>query len=289
VIKQEEPYEGRLSRTVLREPKGETPLGDSTSANTFMETNYYEKYVGGTPEQVFKYFSINDDLKDTLKNSYLWLSKPTDFNDPFDCNDNLVSFNVTEEAIHNLVKTRVTGTRQQRREEIRRHIKQPQSFKKALTSSLTEVIQERGICCFSRTNKNILLWSHYADKHKGICIGFSPRKSMETFPILHVKYEKDFKPIDYFSDKADALLNMMITKSKKWKYEKEMRILRDFNGRLPFKKECVSQIIFGCKTSDNDKKVIIGLLKDNGYKNVLFKQALMSKTSFSLYFEDIPE
>ena len=33
MIKQEEPYEGRLSRTVPWEPKGETPLGDSTTAN----------------------------------------------------------------------------------------------------------------------------------------------------------------------------------------------------------------------------------------------------------------
>jgi hypothetical protein len=26
--------------------------------------------------------------------------------------------------------------------------------------------------CFSRTSSNILMWSHYGDNHKGICLGF---------------------------------------------------------------------------------------------------------------------
>ncbi len=252
-----------------------------------MDTSYYETFIGTTPEQVFKYFSIDDNLKKTLTEKYLWLSKPTDFNDPFDCNDNLVSFNVTGKAIENIVKTRVAGSREERRKEIKHHKNQPQAFKKALKATIRDVIQQQGICCFSQTYKNILMWSHYADKHKGLCIGFNPRKSMETFPILHVKYEQDFKPIDYFSDKADALLNVMITKSVDWKYEEEMRILKDFNGRLPFKKECIQQIIFGCKTLDSDKRIITDLISDNGYKNVAFRQAVMNKTRFSLDFEEI--
>jgi hypothetical protein len=252
-----------------------------------METEYYNKYIGTTPEQVFKYFSINSNLKKTLKENYFWLSKPTDFNDPFDCNENLVLYNLTEKNIEGLVKTKVTGRRQERRKKIRSYKKQSEVFKKALRSTLPDVIRNQGICCFSKTHKNILMWSHYADKHKGICIGFNPRKSMETFPLLHVNYEHDFKPIEYFSDKSDALLNVLITKSADWIYEDEMRILKDFNGRLLFKKECVQQIIFGCRTEENDKQLIIELIKNNEYKNVVFIQAKMNPTSFSLDFEEI--
>jgi len=39
VIEQEEPYEGRLSRTVLWERRGETPLRDPTIGN-HCEANY---------------------------------------------------------------------------------------------------------------------------------------------------------------------------------------------------------------------------------------------------------
>jgi len=250
-----------------------------------METSFYEKYLGTTPEQVFKFFSVNDNLEKTLKENYLWLSKPTDFNDPFDCNDNLVSFNIKEKDIENFVKTHFPGRRQEKRKEIRLHKKQPESFKNALKSSLSDIIKEQGICCFSRTYKNILMWSHYADRHKGICIGFNPRKSKTINLILHVSYEQDFRTVEYFSEKEEALMSMMITKSIDWQYEEEMRIIKDYNGRLPFEKECVQQIIFGCRTLDSDKKQIKELINNNGYNNVLFQQATMSKTSFSLDFE----
>jgi len=29
------------------------------------------------------------------------------------------------------------------------------------------------VTCFSEVENNLLLWSHYADKHKGACIGFN--------------------------------------------------------------------------------------------------------------------
>src|SRR5438552_5198124 len=34
------------------------------------------------------------------------------------------------------------------------------------------VNQRFGVLCFSKNWKNPLLWSHYAEKHKGLCLGF---------------------------------------------------------------------------------------------------------------------
>jgi hypothetical protein len=34
------------------------------------------------------------------------------------------------------------------------------------------VARRYGALCFSRAWKNPVLWSHYGDKHKGICLGF---------------------------------------------------------------------------------------------------------------------
>src|SRR5207253_3097370 len=31
----------------------------------------------------------------------------------------------------------------------------------------------KGICCFSEEYNNPLLWSHYGDQHRGICIGYT--------------------------------------------------------------------------------------------------------------------
>uniref|UniRef100_UPI0040565126 DUF2971 domain-containing protein n=1 Tax=Candidatus Electronema sp. TaxID=2698783 RepID=UPI0040565126 len=41
---------------------------------------------------------------------------------------------------------------------------------------------ERGVCCFSTTYSSPLLWSHYGDQHKGICIGYSLERNPRPQP-----------------------------------------------------------------------------------------------------------
>ena len=66
-----------------------------------------------------------------------------------------------------------------------------------------------------------------------------------------------------------------------------MRVLRSFGGRLQFEKESIREVIFGCKIKEGDKHMIVDLMKSSQYKDVVFKQAKMSKSSFSLDFEDV--
>jgi len=42
------------------------------------------------PKYLYKYYSLNNFSIDSLENDYLYLSNPKDFNDPFDCNRNLI-------------------------------------------------------------------------------------------------------------------------------------------------------------------------------------------------------
>ena len=44
-----------------------------------------------TPKYLYKYFSLNVFSLDCLENDYIYLSNPKDFNDPFDCNRNLIA------------------------------------------------------------------------------------------------------------------------------------------------------------------------------------------------------
>ena len=43
------------------------------------------------PKYLYKYFSLNNFSIDSLENDYIYLSNPKDFNDPFDCNRNLIA------------------------------------------------------------------------------------------------------------------------------------------------------------------------------------------------------
>jgi hypothetical protein len=83
-----------------------------------------------------------------------------------------------------------------------------------------------GLVCFSRTWKNPVLWSHYADRHKGMCLGFEvPDKA-----VNEVIYTKNRLNIDLFKLSSQGKLTvahmskMFRTKYIDWKYEREARV-----------------------------------------------------------------
>jgi len=131
------------------------------------------------------------------------------------------------------------------------------------------------IGCFSgnfkkniRFSKNILMWSHYADSHKGVCICYKINKMFfnnfindynnEILRIGIVNYKQNFS----FTNKI-SVDQSFLTKQKNWEYEKEVRLLY-FNSNnsqeyisLGINNNCaIEQIYFGYKCSDQDKKTI---------------------------------
>src|SRR5262249_53331053 len=53
--------------------------------------------------------------------------------------------------------------------------------------------QSFGVLCLSECPDDILLWSHYADSHRGLCLEFDVAGYSEVFPRLHaVKYQDEY-------------------------------------------------------------------------------------------------
>lgn len=88
-----------------------------------------------------------------------------------------------------------------------------------------------GLLCFSRSWRNPVLWSHYADKHKGMCLGFDINDEY----LIPVKYSKSRMKIDLVELKEsgklneELLLRIMRTKYVDWSYEREVRVPVDLN------------------------------------------------------------
>jgi hypothetical protein len=81
-----------------------------------------------------------------------------------------------------------------------------------------------GVICLSEKWHNPLLWSHYADKHQGICLGFDVVGAKDiTYRKSKLPYRLDFtKPSAGLSDeKMDKIL---YTKFQDWQYEEEWRV-----------------------------------------------------------------
>lgn len=83
-----------------------------------------------------------------------------------------------------------------------------------------------GILCFSRSWKNPVMWSHYAEKHKGMCLGFDVADEV----LMPVRYTKNRLNIDieglHDQGKLDknVMDKLLKTKYLDWSYEGEVRV-----------------------------------------------------------------
>jgi hypothetical protein len=95
--------------------------------------------------------------------------------------------------------------------------------------------QRFGVLCFSRNWHNPLLWSHYADKHKGICLGLHVPSRLLTPVTYTTSRLVDAVPRiakSGFSDEA-AMKALLSIKFRDWKYEDEVRVFCRLEDRDP--------------------------------------------------------
>lgn len=88
------------------------------------------------------------------------------------------------------------------------------------------ISKKYGLLCFSKTWTEPLLWSHYADKHKGIALGFE----ISDPTLIDVDYStsplrRQIDLTDNPSTDEELLLKLARIKYKNWGYELESRIL----------------------------------------------------------------
>jgi len=265
-----------------------------------------KKYVSSyppLPPYIYKYCPINNNLWKNILNNQIWFSNPTEFNDPFDCQLQIVPFeneNEKETLVNQLIEQKVI----QRRDKNKFLKRKIEKFN-FIIESLINIHNSMGIACFCldrkyKQNEYLLLWSHYADSHKGVRLKFNMLDNVLYMfelnnlgdPILNLRkvdYEKKYLILNYIRESEDFSPKLLSTKSECWVYENEVRIISQKSGPVKFIKEALTEIVFGCelKPIDVDVKDIIKLVKSCNYPNVKFKQAIKCKDRFGLEFEEI--
>ena len=156
--------------------------------------------------------------------------------------------------------------------------------------------------------KNPLLWSHYADSHRGVAFEFDAccSEAVSFAAAQPVKYwkrvprafsRKDFIEsalgLRLLPDTAQTLLPLVLTKSTEWKYEKEWRLVRvvanegqSLFADVPFSPRSLSRIFLGCRISIRNRHAI-ERLATRDYAHVEIHQARQSQTRFTLEFDRI--
>lgn len=115
--------------------------------------------------------------------------------------------------------------------------------------------------------ENQLMWSHYADSHRGICIRYKFDKEINIEDDKELMfsnwynevYKKEIKPDD---PKSLDLRFLLATKEKCWHYENEARLVHfdpsctDKYKPISIKESKIEAIFFGCRCTDEDKQTI---------------------------------
>lgn len=238
---------------------------------------------------IYKYTGISDNLNDSLVNGRLFFNNPQNFNDPFDCNFLLETDCSAQEKTEYIVNSMYGQgfSQAQIDEAVNKALNNPNSWDNLINDAKERFLNRIGVCCFSKTNENPLLWAHYSDKHKGVCLVFDTSKSPDFFSRTYsIKYRSNYPRINFIRERS-RFDELVLTKSIDWIYEQEVRVMKDTGGQLyNFDKASLVGIIFGSKTGIGEITRIKALLVTNGY-NTFTQKASLRQASFGLDFQDI--
>ena len=148
------------------------------------------------------------------------------------------------------------------------------------------------IACFSTDPCNMLLYSHYTNSHKGICIEYDFKNfNGDNQALLKMDYKEGIK-IDENTLQIIALLStndkkqitsfldLFRTKQTCWKYEKEYRVITYDVKKIMLP---IKAIYFGKEMEDHDIKLIMKLFT-NKKSNINFWKVQVAKDNlFKLY------
>lgn len=182
-------------------------------------------------------------------------------------------------------------------------------FEKKTIDPIKMLTDQTLISCFSRRYDSILMWSHYSNSHKGLCIEIEEdrpdfqnviySKKRTQFDLINIV--KRILGADFLGQNVDltdqkynySILKPFFTKSLDWKYEEEVRCVvssknptidgyetADF---LPYVRVNISKIYVGINIKDEELNEVLKLANARDIPVVYMQK---HKTDFALITDD---
>lgn len=264
-------------------------------------------------------------LIESISSRAIWIPNPENFNDPFDCNVRPISLVHIFEKRHSKVLNSLFNNPEQYAKKIalkmrkqfdidykntlaivsqianlQKEVNYEEYSRGEIMNGLWEQVKAKirslGVLSLSEIPDHPLLWSHYADQHRGFCIEFERIKNNKlgdpksTFPVRYSnKYPHIAMDELFFHNSSDSALDhtfigsILLTKSEFWSYESEWRMIGVGNNILTHYPGKVLAIIFGLRMPIADRN----FLKKLYGQDVQFKETLLSEDQFLLTIRDV--
>lgn len=241
----------------------------------------------------YKYRPANDYTIALLEKQKIKFSCADEYNDPFDSKltINMDYDNDIGSILQQLEETPIDeGEKLVIREKIRSG-----NFKNQLVEA-SRIAAGRTVmsACFAGNPEDLLLWSHYADSHKGVCIGIRDCSSTDIsamkfnvenccpypdgtfddsfsdglFLVYKVNYS-DFGVVVWnpYVDNFKVFIDAHMNKAKCWEYEDEYRLIvpaKAFKSKiLCFDPRYLVEVYLGCCIEPSFRTKVLQVLKAN--------------------------
>ena len=206
----------------------------------------------------------------TLEEKRLRVSRIHALNDPFECFPGLVGIN-----------------------------NEGQSLADYLMRKFVEVISEKvGVICFSGSAREPVLWSHYADHHRGIALEIEITD--DTTKRIKIDYNDERPSMDYaslYSERGEEYFapifkSLLSRKSRGWSYEDEHRLYEkldecEIGGGFYFRSippQSLRRVIIGWR-SKVETSYIERVLARNGWAHCFVTRAKAVDGTFLIDYD----
>lgn len=161
------------------------------------------------------------------------------------------------------------------------------------------VSRAHGIACFTAHPDSLLLWSHYGDQHRSICIGFDTRILLDQVQRNsegNALYDEITK-VEYIDSRPNADdKGTFFQKSTEWRYEEEYRLISCMKkgeptwgpGMWNVPVSSIKEIVLGARMTPQDQQWVVELVKATG-REIALKKAVPHMQEFRLLIEDLAD
>ena len=175
---------------------------------------------------------------------------------------------------------------------------------------IARFLSQTGVLTMAERPDNLLMWSHYADQHRGFVIEFDTdhpffdqrRSDDDHFHHVRKVLYSDERPTTVLS--AFLGESTLLTKSAEWEYEQEWRMLIDLDEvshdtvqpgddsiyLVPVPPKAITRIILGHRMLEEQRETIVEMLTtDRRFAHVEVLQAEIDEDRFALNFSGLAE
>ena len=268
------------------------------------------KILGDLPSILYKFYNFDSKgYLSLVRDSNIYFSSPAAFNDPFEfpiarinvpesirqeCINSLFNMFIDRNiSLHFLDKYKPFSSLNMFLKLI--NLKYNNDDSEIIKCESEGIIKDYinatiGLFSLSGNYKNILMWSHYAAEHSGLCVGFETERllNINADYIGPVQYQEQLPKVESSPFEMDTfIVNAAFHKAKDWHYEQEFRILKmEAKQRLVhIDMKAIHSIFIGCRAYWKANHLVE--LRKSLLPYTKFYRAIPSNTHFGMDFNEL--